>query len=112
MSAHATDQAAPAILAEVNPAVIPRRVLVEPPQPELERRMWLTERVDVRALLVDLLACTHHGERREHVGIDRVNTRRDRTGLRGQSRTRRGEFVVPQYSARASSRFRRSFFTT
>jgi len=58
-----------------------RSAFREPPQPELEGRVGLTERVEQRAVLVELLRGALHRERWELLGVDGVDLRRDRAAL-------------------------------
>ena len=74
-----------------------RDVLLEPTQAELERGVRLAERVEDRAVLLDLLdagpGSASSGRRRE---VDRVDLGRDRTALRGEQPARVRVLVVAQ----------------
>jgi hypothetical protein len=69
-------------------AVVGGCVLFEPAEAELERGVSLVERVEQRALLLDLLTGAHLGQRGQPLWIDRVNAGRDGSGLAGQLPTR------------------------
>ena len=83
-------------------------VLGEPTQPELERGMRLVERVEQRAVLVDLGRGVEHRQRRQRVAVDRVDACRDLAalgprgaGVRRRTRRRAGSAAE---SSRPSTR--------